>query len=462
MKKKLNRRRFLAGAGVAVSLPFLDAMLPAGQSAIAQEDAPTRLMYVYVPYGIIRTNFTPQQAGRDYTMPSMLTSLSDLRSKLTVLSGISHRPGQGRYTYPDGTESNDGPGDHARDTGTFLTAARLHKTEGSDIRNGISIDQVAARHLAPHTAIPSLALATRGGSYGGDSGYAPIYRANISWADETTPVPKDANPRSVFETLFGGFDPTENATLRAERIAREQSILDACLDDLASLERELGTADRVKLDGYLTGIRQLEMRIDEGVASITCDPGEAPPDNGDFDDVTDRMFELSKLAFQCDRTRVISVLMESRGYGFLGGISDGHHQMSHLEQGDPDITRIQRINTWQVEQFASLMQRFDDVVEDEGTLLDNSLIMFGGGLDATGHSGGNTLGDLTPQRSGPVHRHTNLPLLMGGSGRGRFRSGEHVVYDDEPLANLYLKMLEVVGAPDRTFGIEGTEPISGV
>ncbi len=466
--KKLSRRAFLGGAGVAISLPMLEAMVPIGRpKAVAQSDAPTRLLYVWVPNGMIRTGMKPSATGRGYTLPRQLASLEDVQDEFSVLSGLSNRPGQGSYTYPDGTVSSDGPGDHARDTGTFLTCARLKKTDGSDIRNGISVDQVAANYLQRFTpAIPSLVLATREGSYGGDSGYAPIYKSNISWANATTPMAKEASARAAFNRLFAGFDPTESEAQRNLRLARNQSVLDYCMDDIARLEGQLGARDQVKLDGYLSGIRQLEVKLSEEPFGMVCDPGTAPPASPSWTNLVDHMFEVIKLAFQCDRTRVATLMLEKPGnvYDFLsaGGssISGVHHQMSHLEEGTNDVRRIEAINRWQMEQFGSLVRRLRDVDDGDGSLLDNSLVLFGGGLDATGHDGSDA--SMTPRASGPVHRHTNLPLFLAGRGRGAVTPGRHIEWTrNEPIADLYISMLQAAGVPDvSSFGIEGTGPLS--
>ena len=466
--KKLSRRAFLGGAGVAISLPMLDAMVPIGRrTAKAQNDDPTRLLFVYVPNGMIRTGMKPAATGSGYPMPRLLTGLEDVRGEFNILTGLSNKPGGGYYTYPDGTVSSDGPGDHARDTGTFLTAARLKKTDGSDIRNGISVDQVAANHLQRYTpAIPSLVLATREGSYGGDSGYAPIYKSNISWSNETTPMAKEASARAAFNRLFAGFDPGETEEQRALRMARNQSVLDYCMDDIARLERQLGARDKVKLDGYLSGVRQLEVKLKEEPFGMVCDPGTAPPDSPSWVNLVDHMFEVIKLAFQCDRTRVATLMLEKPGsvYDFLSvdgsPISSAHHQMSHLEAGPNDVRRIEAINRWQMEQFGSLVRRLRDVDDGSGSLLDNSLVLFGSGLDGTGHEGGD--GTLTPKASGPVHRHTDLPLFLAGRGRGAVTTGRHIEWTGgEPVADLYISMLQAAGLPDVTsFGIEGSGPLS--
>jgi hypothetical protein len=461
-KKFLNRRTFLGGAAVAVGLPFLDAMVPAFRTtAKAGADAPRRIVFIHVPNGIIRTNFTPRTEGDAYTLPSQLSALADIRGDLTIPTGISNKPGGGSYTYPDGTVSNDGPGDHARDVGTFLTCARLRKTDGTDIRNGISVDQVAANYLRSITPeIPSLELATRSGGYGGDSGYAPIYQSGISWANETTPLPKEIDPRAVFNRLFSGFDGGASLAEAERRQRLDQGVLDYALDDIDRLNGRLGPGDRIKLDEYLTGIRHLEVRLNSGALGPSCDPGEAPASTTNFEELVERMYDVITLAFQCDRTRVVTLMLSPGSYSFLG-VSENHHQVSHLESLAGDVTKIETINRWQIESFGRLVRRLKLASDVDGTVLDNSIVLFGGGLDGTGHANGD--GDLRPQASGPVHRHTYLPLLLAGRGGGMIRPGRHIVYrDDPPVANLYLTMLHSVGAMEETFGIEGTEPLSGL
>ncbi|MBX3249032.1 MAG: DUF1552 domain-containing protein [Myxococcales bacterium] len=472
MSFRLSRRAFLGGAGAAIALPYLEAMAPRTmrERAKAQEDRRVRLAWVWVPHGIIRRNFTPTTEGAGYAMPSMLRPLEDMRDHFSVISGLHNRPGQGRYTYADGTVSDDGPGDHARDTATFLTCARIRKTSGSDIRNGQSIDILAAQHLREYTPeIPNLVLSTFGG-YGGDSGYAPIYQANLSWVNETTPAERERSPRAVFERLFAGFDPGESAIERDRRIALERSVLDGVLDDVRRLRGRLGTRDNEKLDEYLEGIRALEVRLDSEPGR-SCDPGSPPPESGyDFPTHVQLFFDVMALAFQCDRTRVVSMMMQKQGsvhdHITVGGnrITSNHHAMSHLESGNTDIQRIEAINAWQVEQFGRLLRTLQRFEEGDGTtLLDNTLVLFGGGLDGTGHRSGTALGDLTPQQSGPVHRHTNLPILLGGHGRGAVRTGRHIVVEGgAPLPNLYISMLHAAGIEVNRFALEGNGPLSGL
>ena len=462
MSKRFTRRAFLGGAAVTVALPFLESVVPRylRPAAKAADGFPTRLVFVHVPNGLIRTNIKPRESGRGYTMPRLLEPLADVREHFSILTGLSNKPGGGSYTYPDGTVSNDGPGDHARDTATFLTATRIRKTDGSDIRNGISVDQVAAntlRELTPE--IPSLVLSTRSGTWGGDSGYAPIYKANISWANETTPLPKETSPRAVFDRLFAGYDTTASLAEIERRQRLERSVLDSCLDDLTTLRRQLSTEDQRKLDEYLTGVRHLEVRVDAAATAPVCDPGVPPGDPVNFEEHADLFYDLIKLAFQCDRTRVASLMLDKSGsFDFLG-ISEGHHQISHLDNGAADVRKIETINAWQMESFGNLLRKLLSATEEDGTsLLDNTLVLFGGGLDGTGHNRSDDT--LTPLASGAVHRHTDLPLFLGGRGGGAHDAGRHIVYtDEEPVADLYLAMLHAAGVMADSFGIEGTAPL---
>lgn len=469
MKKKswhLSRRLFLGGAGATIALPLFESMVRRPQPvARAATDTGVRLAFIYVPNGMIRTNLKPTAVGAGYTLPSGLASLADLQDDFCVLSGISNKPGGGSYTYPDGTTSSDGPGDHARDTGTFLTAARLKKTAGDDIRNGISVDQVAANALREFTPeLPSIELATKEGSYGGDSGYAPIYKSNISWASETMPMPKETSPQAVFDRLFAGVDPTETAMEIERRRRLDQSVLDYCVDDMHDLERRLGARDREKLDEYLTSIEQLEVRLAGGGSGRSCDPGMRPGNPTDFREKTDLFYDLMTMAFQCDRTRVATMLLQKDNsvYDFVNvdgsNISSAHHQISHLDGGAADARKIMAINEWQMQSFGNFLRKLQSVTEAGGTtLLDNSLILFGGGMDATGDRDG----DLISEASGPVHRHNNMPLFLGGRGGGAVTSGRHIEWTgDEPVADLYISMLEAAGVEVDSFGIEGTGPIS--
>ncbi len=475
---EISRRAFLGGAGAAIALPYLEAMVPSVQRAKAAGDDAFRLVFIYVPNGMIRTRMTPSEEGAGYTMPPQLSGIADMRDHFNILTGLSNRPGSASYTFEgvaaaragvaEGFRASDGPGDHARDTGTFLTAWHIKKTDGSDIENNISVDQVAANHLRMFTpAIPSLVLATRPGSYGGDSGYAPIYKANISWTGPQTPADKETNPRNVFDRLFAGFDASETEAERARRLEREGSVLDSVVGDIASLRGKLGAADNQKLDEYLSGIRQLEVKLTTSEAMPICDPGMAPPNDPGFAERLDLLFDMITLAFQCDRTRVASLLIEKSGtYDFLsvGGapITSNHHQMTHLEAGTPDVERVEAINKWQIDRFGDFLRKLQAARQGDGSsLLDRSLVLFGGGLDGTGHSSGDAMGDLTPRQSGPVHRHNNLPLLLGG--HAGVRSGRHLVYRNrEPLADLYVSMLQAAGVPTSEFGLEGTGPLEGL
>jgi hypothetical protein len=206
-------------------------------------------------------------------------------------------------------------------------------------------------------------------------------------------------------------------------------------------------------------VRHLEVRLETSATMPVCDPGTAPGEPGNFEEHVDLFYDLIKLAFQCDRTRVLSLIMDKSGsFDFLG-ISEGHHQISHLDNGAADVRKIETINAWQMESFGNLLRKLASATEEDGTtLLDNSLVLFGGGLDGTGHNQSDDT--LTPQASGAVHRHIDLPLFLGGRGGGAHDAGRHIVYSgDEPVADLYLAMLHAAGVMEGSFGIEGTAPL---
>jgi hypothetical protein len=277
-------------------------------------------------------------------------------------------------------------------------------------------------------------------------------------------MPKETNPGAVFDRLFAGVDPEATAAEIEKRRRLDQSVIDYCLDDVNRLERLLGVNDQRKLDEYLTGVRQLEVRIENAGGGLACSPGARPGNPDDFRQKVDLFYDLITLAFSCDRTRVVSMIMQKSNsvYDFVSvdgsPIGNNHHQISHLDNGMADARKIMAINEWQMQSFGELLRRLQSVTEADGaTLLDNSLILFGGGLDATGDRDG----DFQPDASGPVHRHTNLPLFLGGRGGGMVESGRHIQWnDDEPVADLYISMLEAAGVSVSSFGLEGTGPIS--
>ena len=430
----LSRRTFLKGAGTAIALPFLEAMLP--RKAWAQAAAaPKRILAYYIPNGIHMAAWTPAAEGA-YELTPILAPLVNVRDDVLVISGLMNEPAR-----------PDGPGDHASGTGAFLTCAHPFKTEGADIRNGISMDQVAAGAFGDATLFKSLQLGTDGGGSTGDcdSGYSCAYARNISWADDNTPLAKETNPQAVFDRLFAGRDPRENAEQARKKKLYRLSVLDYVKESATALSTKLGKTDREKVDEYLTGVRELEVRI-QMLGESTC-TGERPAAPANFEERVRIMSDLIVTAFSCDLTRVISFMLGNAGsnhvYSNLG-IGDGHHQISH-HQGNPvNHQQLTAIDTWEVEQLAYLLQRMKSIQEPNGSLLDNSLVFFSSEIE-----------------DGDSHSHYNMPVLLAGKAGGTIRSGRHLVAQGRKTSELFISMLNASGVNVQTFG-DGDRPLDGL
>ncbi|NUP08139.1 MAG: DUF1552 domain-containing protein [Polyangiaceae bacterium] len=428
-RRGLARRAFLGGAGAALMLPWLESI--SSKRAFAADGAPKRILAYYIPDGIHMPNWRPQAAGALGELPTILAPLGDLKSKVNVISGLANFPAR-----------PDGPGDHASGTGAFLTVAHPKKTQGADIQNGISMDQIAAGTLKEFTRIPSLQVGIEGGSGVGDcdSGYSCAYARNISWASATQPLPKITSPGVLFDQIFQGFDPEATAEEQAKRTLYRTSVLDYVREDAASLKTRLGSTDRVKLDQYLTGVAELEDKIEKAATGPVCEAIDRPTDPGDIVAHSEIMNRLMTLAFQCDATRVITFMLanagSNRSYEFLG-ISGGHHEISHHQDLQANFDKLTVIDTWEVQQFANLLAMLDAVEDIDGrTLLDNSMLFLSSEIS-----------------DGNAHNHNDMPILLAGSGGDAFATGRHVVFDGEPsVAKLFIKMLNVAGVETDAFG----------
>jgi len=424
--RPISRRTLLRGFGAAIALPTLDAMLPA--FAAATKSA-RRLVYIYVPNGVVMKQWTPVAEGAGYEMPRILQPLRPYRDDLLVLSGLTHNTGR-----PLG----DGDGDHARAAATYLTGVHPKKTAGADIHVGISVDQIAAQEIGAGTKLPSLELACEDGRLVGacDTGYSCAYSNSISWRTPSTPLPPEINPRSVFERLFGAED--ENPADRSKRLRYETSILDYVLDDARRLAGKLGASDRRKIDEYLSAVREIEQRIDlaekedrQIVPSIQKPEGYPAA----FDEYVSLMFDLLVVAFQTDLTRVSTFMLAREGstrtYREIG-IPDAHHALSH-HRGNPEwIEKVARINTYHIEQFAYFLGKLKSTPDGDGSLLDHTLLVYGSGLS-----------------DGNRHDHADLPVLVAGGGLG----GRHIRYAKEtPMNNLHLTLLDRVGVQIDSLG----------
>lgn len=440
---KLSRRAFLGGAGAVLALPALESLMP--RKARAEPGDARRILTFYVPNGVHMPAWTPAEVGSVFTLPTILEPLAPHQAKIAVLSGLANLPAR-----------PDGPGDHAAGTSGFLTCRHVVKTEGADIQNGISMDQVAAAQVGQFTRIPSMQLGIDGGSSAGDcdSGYSCAYARNISWASETQPLPKAVNPQVVWDLLFGGFDPQASAEERARRQLYRTSVLDYVLGEASSLKPRLGTTDQRKLDEYMTGVSELEKKIQKAATAPVCTAIDRPPAAPPYQEHVRLMLDLIALSFQCDATRVVSFMLGNAGsnrpYPFLDvngvPVSEGHHEISHHQDLQTNFEKLTAIARWEVEQLAYLVGKLDLIDEGNGTtVLDNTAVFFSSEIE-----------------DGNSHAHTNLPVVVAGSLGGAITTGRHAVYQDQPMANLFISLLQGVGVEISTFGDDGTGPLANL
>ncbi len=431
LKTPISRRAFLRGTGAALSLPFLEAMLPRAARAQGAGGARCNVLAFYVPNGMHMPAWTPAGLGRDWAMSPILTPIAAFRDKINVISGLNNNPAR-----------PDGPGDHAGGTSGFLTAAHAFKTDGANIRLGVSIDQAIAQQVGGQSRFSSLVLGAEGGGNAGgcDSGYSCAYSRNISWVGESQPAAKETNPATLFDRLFGtpaGVDP-----VAAERRRRgRRSILDVVQGDVARLEARLGAADRRKLDQYLTGVREVERQIDLA-ENQRCDAGVRPERPEIYVQTIEQLIDLTVLALQCNQTQVVTFMLanagSNRSFPFLD-IAEGHHQLSH-HQGNPDNhAKLQRINTWELGMFQRLLAGLDAVDRGGQTLLDESVVFFSSEIE-----------------DGNAHRHTNLPVVLAGGASGQLATGRHLDAAGAPMGNLFTTLGQLAGADIAQFGDDGT------
>jgi hypothetical protein len=440
MTSSVSRRQFLRGVGVGVALPafasfragslFAADAPAAAKLAVTPTGAPLRTAFVYFPNGAIPAAWWPAgDAGADFKWSRTLAPLEPHKASIQIVSGLDHKTAEAGL---------DGGGDHARANGTFLTGRRLKKS-ATDIHAGVSIDQVLAREIGKATRFPSLELASDSiaRSTGCDSGYACAYQFNLSWSSETAPKAAETNPRQAFERLFGDGKPGERLANAARRRAEEQSVLDFVLDDAKTMQTKLDPHDRQKLDQYLTGVRELETRIQkaEKFGDAGKDPNvDTPPGIPiEYADYVQIMFDLLVLAFQTDATRVASFMLahdgSNRSFEQIG-IVEGHHDITHHMNRKELIEKVQDIDLWYVRQFAEFLRKLDTVKDADGkSVLYNSQILYG-----SGNADGNR------------HTHTNLPAVLAGAAGGAFTPGRYVKLGGKPMCNLFVGMARRAGA----------------
>jgi hypothetical protein len=420
-KKSIDRRAILRGMGAAVALPLLDAMVPAQTALAATAAKPVkRLSYVFMPMGCDHSRWIPSGKTLD-KLPYILESLAPVRDKINIISNLEL--------------ANAYPGSHATSNSAFMSCARAKQTESTDYYLGTTADQIAAKHIGQSTQLPSMELSMDLMHVVGqcDNGYACVYQNNLSWSSPTTPLPSEAHPRLVFESMFGeGGTPDE----RRAALRKKASLLDSMTEDIARLKKQVGDGDRRKIDQYLTSVREVERRIAKAEKDVKAKalPNLKRPMGvpASFGDHARLMFDLQVLAMQGDITRVTTFQLaretSNRSYPEIG-VSESHHPLSHHGNNKNKIAKMAKINQFHVSLFAHYLKRLAETPEGNGTLLDNALCLYGSGM-------GNP----------NVHDHTNLPTIVAGGAAAGLKGGRHIRYEKAtPLANVHLTLLDKAG-----------------
>ena len=442
-KRSISRRTLLRGAGVTLGLPWLEAMMPA--SALASTTAPAhpvRMAMLYMPNGVNVAHWYPEGTGRDFKLSPTLAPLEEVKDRITVLSNLWNAGSQG------------GDGHYVKEA-AILTCTTIKKTPGADIGNGVSMDQIAAQKVAHQTPLPSLELGVTPVAIGVDAvvGYTRIYGSHIAWSNPTTPLAREINPAAVYERLFRAASGQNAHSAKMDTL-----LLDRVLDHARQLRGQVGTADRIRLDEYLSVMRGLEQRVERAGSGAqrtwkprtTLDPKAAPTDSpNDHPEHVRLMMDMIAVAFQSDTTRVCTFMfgnaVSNVSFRFLEGVSAGHHDVSHHQKDEDKLRQYQLVNRWHVEQYAYLLKKLASMKEGDSNVLDNSMVLFASAL-----SDGNS------------HDPHKLPIVLGGRAGGRINSGQHLMYaEDTPVANLYVSMLEAFGTPVPRFA-DSTGPLPGV
>ena len=431
-KRRLPRRTFLRAAGVTMALPLPDSMIPA-QTPLRKTAAnpKLRLGFCYIPHGAVMAAWTPEKEGA-LELTRILAPLKSVQDQVVVVSGLAQKNA--------GAATGDPGGDHGRSPSVFLNGARPRRTEGEDVRAGITVDQIAASAIGQDTPLPSMELATEDmtGLIGAcDVGFSCTYTNTISWRTPTTPLPMEINPRAVFNSLFGDGS---NATERLARIQRERSILDEITAQVSRLEIGLGANDRNRVAEYLDSIREIERRIqlaEKQTASNLAVPATPVGIPEDHEEHSKLMMDLIALAFEAEITRISSFMM-AREVSYRTfpniGVPDPFHATSHHQDIPEKIEKLTKINIYHVGLVAYLLEKLKSRQDGDGTLLDHSLILFGSCM------------------SNPnLHDHAPLPVFVAGGANGKMKGGRHVKYPhDTPMANLLMTVMDKAGVHEST------------
>lgn len=449
---QLSRRHFLKGLSACIALPALESAVPGKlaatetirQVATTRTGAPLRTAFVYFPNGAIPANWWPDSGSESLNLKDTLEPLEPLKQSLQVMGGLDHQ---------NATAGKDGGGDHARGNSVFLTGVRIKKS-ATDIRAGESIDQAIAREVGHMTRFPSLELscdpARRSGAC--DTGYSCAYQYNLAWKSPTNPMTPESNPRKVFERLFGEGAHGERAANARRRMMDRRSILDFVMGDANRMRKRLDRQDQEKLEQYLNGVREVEIRIQnlERMGSF-ADPDVPTPhgiplSHGEHIEI---MYEMMLLAFQTDSTRIATLLMahdgDNRSHEEIG-IPEGHHELTHHQNKEDRIAKVAKIDRWYVEQFASFLNRLNSIEDVDGnSVLHNSMIVYG-----SGNADGNR------------HTHHNLPVLLAGKGGGELNTGRYVQNGSIPATNFFLGMADKMGVKNLPYFGDSTGRLSNI
>lgn len=442
-KFPISRRTLLRGTGVALGLPWLEAMTPVrALAASGKGRPPVRMAVLYMPNGVHPDMWTPEGEGSDFKLSPTLEPLSEFKNDIVVPTNLWNQASKG------------GEGHYVKISG-FLTCTTITKTQGVDLNcNGVSMDQIAAQRVGSRTPLPSLELGISPVSTGVDInvGYTRVYGAHVAWSGPTTPLAREINPRFVFERLFRANNPLPGSA------KRDKLLLDRVLGDAKQLRQEVGVADRHRIDEYLSVVRSLEDRLQRASSPERNKwkpraeiKSEAVPDGipKSHAEHVRLMFDMIALAFQTDTTRISTFMfgneVSNTSFAFLDGVKGGHHDTSHHQKDPEKMRQYQLINRWHIEQYAYLLRKLWDMKEGESSVLDNSMVLFGSGI-----------------RDGDRHSPHNAPVVLAGRAGGRIATGQHLRYtEDSPLSDLYVSMLDAFGTPVERFA-DSTGPLRGV
>jgi hypothetical protein len=436
-QKHLKRRTFLQGLGATVALPLLDAMVPAFASTVKHGP---RLGFVYVPHGMVMNRFTPDAVGAGFELKDITKPLEPYRDRLNIVSRLHHR-------------AADSTAVHSLSPTTWLSGVRPKPTQGVDAFAGVTADQIAAQAIGQDTLLPSMEIATEdhSGLIGAcDRDYGCIYMNTLSWRTPTTPMPMEINPRKVFERMFGQGDSVEQ---RLKRRAEDRSILDAVTGQATDLQRNLGAHDRQTVDNYLEGVREIERRLSRAESQIAQNADLVIPEAPSgipfaYEDHVRTMFDLLALAYSADITRVFTFMMarevSNRTYTQVG-VTEGHHAVSHHQNRREKLEELARIQAYHIGLFAEFVAKLDATPDGDGSLLDNTILIYGSNMSNSN-----------------AHDHYPLPVVTVGGGRGRLKGGQHIMAEDHtPMTNLLVTLLAKADVQVETLG-DSTGTISGI